>query len=1107
MELQFDLLAIVQQLEDTPEGNEQFLSELLFFPEFKTFGNDPDAIQRAQQKLAQTIIEQLPGDVIARRSIPVDAEQDTLELVIAPSTRGSAWQEPVTIELPVVTWHEGNSAKIAYVPTLGIEVVANQAKKLPEMLHSHVRFELKRRGLSRSLVHLAMLTRVSRMQLKRIRWEARIQPPAERIKKTPPKKQKVLAKVGSKIDAGGREQAYCRQEAVEQVARLLSGRHPTCVLIVGESGVGKTAVTLELARQRAKLGLGERPFWRTSGSRIVAGQTGFGMWQERCLQIIAEAKETQSILCFGNLHELMQVGQSVSNSDSIASFLRGAMVRSDLLVVAECTPGQLGAIEARDPRILDPFRRVILNEPPPEIGLEILQHINEEPLAKQPSLTDRALRRLDSLHRRYMTYSASPGRPAHFLRGLRAESTKAEPIDSTTVTAAFSKETGLPNLMLEATANFDEAEITSWFRSRVHAQDLAVNLVIDRLSIVKAQLSRPKQPLASFLFAGPTGVGKTELAKTLAEFLYGSKDRLLRLDMSEYGTPGAASRLVSSSFDQSEGLLTSQVRDQPFSVILFDEFEKAHASLFDLLLQVLGEGRLTDAAGRLADFSNSVIIMTSNLGADSYRRPALGFGSEDNGGVQPDAHAHFLNAVKETFRPEFFNRIDRVIPFAPLDQSAIRSIALREIEIASGRDGLGGRRIGLKLSQRAIDWIVANGYDPRYGARPLKRALEQKVLLPVAEFLNRSQRHGGQVSVDLNPAGDSIEISYEGEVSTSAKSQRLEFALEIDRASNIRRDYLRLKTSPLAAELDSEKRRIEKQKQSEWKRLLKKLKKHQPLPAHPYNALAENRLAAINQLLTRLDEEARAAARHEELGLIDYYSQSASAPPGLATDDEQKATPVSVNQFKATLLDFAAAVRSDNDRVTLTFFSEDTKWMFQLADDYRSLLKERGCRFKYGIFLRRDHPSDEDHFDKESGDLSALEIEADEFDERAKKRDRDVGAISIEIRGGHCGLLLADEDGLHERCPKEATRWRCLIETSAEPLTAMRIPAADLDRIILKNLPTRRLFDEVKPVWKDQILQELEFDTHRGIQFYSRPLLTQILEDTMFVRARAMLGR
>ena len=1104
MELKFDLLALVHQLEDTPEGNEQFLSELLFFPEFQTFGNDVEVIQRAQQKLAQKIIDQLPGDYVTRRSVPAEVAQETLELTLDPPNESGAWRDSVVIELPMLLWDQEAAAKIAYLPTLGIEVVASSAKRLPAMVESHARFELKRRGLADSLVRLAMISRVQRLQLKRVKWEARVKPPAERIKKLPEKKKRVLPDVGSKIEKSRRPQAYCRDVEVAQVARLLVGRHPSCVLIVGETGVGKTAITNELVRGSKQLGLRGRTFWRTSGSRIVAGQTGFGMWQDRCMKLIAEAKESEAIICLGNLHELMQVGQSVSHSESIASFLRGAMVRSELLVIAECTPGQLASIETRDPRVLDPFRRITVEEPDPKVARKILSKINAEPFRKQPELSDEALRRLDSLHRRYMTYSAFPGRPARFLRGLRAECPQDKVIDVAAVTSAFSKETGLPALMLDESVGFDQGEIGEWFRTRVHAQDQAVDLVIDRLSIVKAQLSRPKQPLASFLFAGPTGVGKTELAKTLAEFLYGSKDRLLRLDMSEYGTPGAASRLVSSSFGDAEGVLTSKVRDQPFSVILFDEFEKAHASIFDLLLQVLGEGRLTDAAGRLADFSNSVIIMTSNLGAETFSRPALGFASEDSGGVQPDAQRHFVDAVKDKFRPEFFNRIDRVIPFAPLGTAAIRSIALREIDHAAARDGLGGQRIGLTLSDRAIDWLVASGYDPRYGARPLKRALEQKVLLPVAEYLNRSERHGGEVSVDLDPETGALEINYEGEVSTTTKRQQLVLALEIDRASVIRRDYLRLVASPLAAELESEKRRVEKMKDAAWRRQLKKHKKGQAYPKPNYDGKVEARLAKINALLTRLAEESEAATRFEEQGLIDYYSKSSAAPPGLVRGEDLAVEPVLPWQFRDTLLEFCAATGSDEDLVTLTLLSEDTKWLFQLANAYRDLLKARECRFEYGIFHRKKYHAEV--FDEESGDLSAKVIDAEEFERLSEKLDRDVTAISFQVKGGHCALFLADEDGLHERLPKESVRWKCLVETNAEPLEEIRIPLEQVQRVKLKGLPTRRLFDELKPLWKDQILQELEQQPHRGSELFSESLLEKILEDTLFFRARARLG-
>src|SRR5262249_31600234 len=243
------------------------------------------------------------------------------------------------------------------------------------------------------------------------------------------------------------------------------------------------------------------------------------------------------------------------------------------------------------------------------------------------------------------------------------DGTKGEPITETEVYDGFTRETGLPRTMIDPAVPLDLAETHAWFSSRVIGQPDAVNLVTDLLATVKAGLTRPNRPIASLLFIGPTGVGKTEMAKAVAEFLFGSKDRLTRFDMSEYADPIAVRRLVGGAFG-SEGLLTAKVREQPFSVLLLDEVEKADGSFFDLLLQALGEARLTDAGGRLADFRNTVVVLTSNLGAESYRKGAAGFTSA--GPTKAEATEPFSRAGEQFLGPEMVNPHGRRGPLRPL---------------------------------------------------------------------------------------------------------------------------------------------------------------------------------------------------------------------------------------------------------------------------------------------------------------------------------------------------------------------------------------------------------------------------------------------------------
>ena len=435
------------------------------------------------------------------------------------------------------------------------------------------------------------------------------------------------------------------------------------------------------------------------------------MWEQRCQELIKDAVKRKAVVHVGPLVELMEVGKSEHNSSGIATFLRPAVARGELLCVAECTPEQLPLIEKQDPQLLDAFRHLAVEEPDAAKGRAILANFARDNGRRETRSA--ALAAIDRLHRRYATYSAYPGRPLRFLENLIRDGQKDVPIAETEVYAGFTRETGLPRAIIDSAVPLDLAETHNWFRSRVVGQPDAVNLVTDLLATVKAGLTRPNRPIASLLFIGPTGVGKTEMAKALAEFLFGSKDRLTRFDMSEYADPVSVRRLVGGAFG-SEGLLTAKVREQPFSVLLLDEVEKADGSFFDLLLQALGESRLTDAGGRLADFRNTVVVLTSNLGAESYRRVSAGFVGSAVG--KAESQEHFARAVEQFLRPEMFNRLDRVVPFAPLDAEGIRTIADREWQKVLHRDGVRFRRLTQSADPALLDHLAAVGFDPRYGA-------------------------------------------------------------------------------------------------------------------------------------------------------------------------------------------------------------------------------------------------------------------------------------------------------------------------------------------------------------------------------------------------------
>ncbi len=291
---------------------------------------------------------------------------------------------------------------------------------------------------------------------------------------------------------------------------------------------------------------------------------------------------------------------------------------------------------------------------------------------------------------------------------------KAE-ISRRTVLQEFHLQTGLCAAFLDAHDKLERQQSMAALQNRIIGQRAALEAATDVIGIAKARLNDPDRPLGTLLFLGPTGVGKTECAKAIAAYLFGDADKLLRFDMNEFVEPGSAARLV-GTFWQPEGLLTAAIRRQPFAVVLLDEIEKAHPEVFDLLLQVLGEGRLTDAHGRLADFTNAIVILTSNLGA---RQTMSGFGFRQDDRIDP---ALFKIEAERFFRPEFFNRLDRIVPFTRLSREDVGKIATGLIQDLLQREGLARRKCLLQVDPEALARIVDQGFDPRFGGAGVEKS-------------------------------------------------------------------------------------------------------------------------------------------------------------------------------------------------------------------------------------------------------------------------------------------------------------------------------------------------------------------------------------------------
>ncbi|MEO1436356.1 MAG: AAA family ATPase, partial [Bacteroidota bacterium] len=351
-----------------------------------------------------------------------------------------------------------------------------------------------------------------------------------------------------------------------------------------------------------------------------------------------------------------------------------------------------------------------------------------------------AIRETVRLQKRYAPYSGFPGKPIRFLETLVLNKLKrvdrqnaaTKIVERKDVIQHFCEEAGMPKFMIDPDVPMDLEAIQGFFESNIFGQFEATKSVVDLLASVKTALTRQGKPIASFLFVGPTGVGKTEMAKVLAQFMFGNRERMIRFDMSEYSNPWSIQRLTGESYFQ-DGTLTSAIRREPFCVLLFDEIEKAHPLFYDLLLQLLSEGRLTDSQGKLVNFCSTIIIMTSNIGAANLQSDRIGWNQELDIQLVED---HFMSAVEKHFRPELFNRIDKIVPFSPITPAIVTNVIQREIGLLHKREGISHRKMDFKIDPAVVEYLAKAGYDPKYGARKLQRTLHEQVVVPLANQLN-----------------------------------------------------------------------------------------------------------------------------------------------------------------------------------------------------------------------------------------------------------------------------------------------------------------------------------------------------------------------------------
>lgn len=703
-----------------------------------------EVLRRAQQQLGKKLPKSLPTSYFDG-ALPEQHEAWTTTVSLPPVDRSQNWSEPVTIALDSFRWQLDSGHCVIKIPAVGCTLFGK-----PHTLHDAEVLEQARMALLRVSENLNLLELRQRFASRRFEFHClRISVPlSEAHEKSDGRKKasqqtSTLRASASDLTTAKLPPVFGLDAKATELADHFRGESPQSVLLIGQPGVGKTSLVHRMVTMRSELGLEDRKVWSTSGARIVSGMSGMGMWQQRCAKLIRQAHSTRAIVHLGSLFELLEAGK-IDGQPGVASMVRAAVSRRRLQAIAECTPEQLAFIERNDPMLLRVFTRMELQES----GREQIQSILQQYAAAchpHVRFNAQAIEELERLHSRFATYSALPAAALRLMRTMddriatdantphETANIPSEPntIDASAVARAFARQTGLPRFLVDDSMPLDLDQIHQTLSAGVIGQAEPVDLVVNLVATLKARLVRPGRPLASMMFIGPTGVGKTEMAKAIARLLYSDARRMLRIDMSEYATPWAAAKLIGKT-GEGDGTLTSPIREQPFSVVLLDEFEKADPAVFDLLLQLLGEGRLTDAQGRLADFRNAVVIMTSNLGVESFRESSFGFGGNESDGWR----AHFNREVRKFVRPEFLGRIDRIVPFQPLSKDVVRQVALRELDLLSQRSGLKYSQATLDIDPSAVDLLSELGYQPKYGARPLRRAIEEHVTVPLANALS-----------------------------------------------------------------------------------------------------------------------------------------------------------------------------------------------------------------------------------------------------------------------------------------------------------------------------------------------------------------------------------
>lgn len=611
-----------------------------------------------------------------------------------------------------------------------------------------------------------------------------------------------------------------RQEEIERVIRILSRRTKNNPVLLGEAGVGKTAIVEGLAQQIIAGNVPEllrsKRVLTLDLALMVAGTKYRGQFEERIKAVMQEIKRSKDIIIFiDELHNLVGAGGAEGAIDA-SNILKPALSRGEIQCVGATTLDEYRKYIEKDAALERRFQTIIVNPPTVEETIEILKglrdryeahhrvKISDASLIAAARLSDRYIagrflpdKAIDVMDEagakaRLAVTTASPDikkmeKEMERLRKEKEASVKAQEFEKAAryrdeerklkeklseskkekrvekeavveegdIAEIVAKWTGIPVGKLEETETEKLVHMEEEMSGKVIGQDEAITALTRAIRRSRAGLKDPHRPIGSFFFLGPTGVGKTKLSRVLAEFLFGDAEALIQIDMSEYMEKFAVSRLVGAppgyvGYEEG-GQLTEKVRRRPYCVILLDEIEKAHPDVFNILLQVLEDGRLTDSFGRVVDFRNTILIMTSNIGTENLVKGSLGFQAISEAFSYEDMKGRLTEQLKKTFRPEFLNRVDEIIIFRSLGREELKKIV--DLELVDVKERLKVQEIEIELTPAAKDFLIEHGYDANYGARPLRRAIQRYIEDPLAEeILKKKFKKTGVILVEADKA-------------------------------------------------------------------------------------------------------------------------------------------------------------------------------------------------------------------------------------------------------------------------------------------------------------------------------------------------------------------